>query len=131
VPDAPVSLTENTAVRSSTDNGLTWSVGSHDGGLSVIDYRINKKEQGGAYSVIATGVTTTSYTVTSLTLGITYEFTVEARNSLGYSLESDSVIIFHATAPDIPSAPTTTNSGTNIVISWTAPSENGSVITSY
>jgi len=57
VPDAPVSLTEDNSVRTSTDNGLTWSAGAHDGGLTVIDYRINQREQGGSYSVIASGVT--------------------------------------------------------------------------
>jgi hypothetical protein len=65
-------------VRTSTTNGLTWSPGSHDGGLTVDDYRINQKVQGGSYSVVATGVTSTSYTVTDLTIGTTYEFTVES-----------------------------------------------------
>lgn len=40
VPDAPLSLTEDNSVRSSTDNGLTWSPGAHDGGYAVINYRI-------------------------------------------------------------------------------------------
>ena len=39
--------------------------------------------------------------------------------------------VFHAIAPDTPLAPTTANSGTNIVINWTAPSNNGADITSY
>lgn len=41
MPDAPVSLAEDTTPRTSTTNGLTWSAGAHDGGLSIIDYRIN------------------------------------------------------------------------------------------
>jgi len=39
--------------------------------------------------------------------------------------------ILHAIGPDTPSSPTTTNSGANAVISWTAPKKNGSTITSY
>jgi fibronectin type 3 domain-containing protein len=124
-------LIEDTSVRTSTENGLTWSEGAHDGGLNVIDYRINQKVQGGSYSVIAVGVATTSYTVTSLSLGTTYEFTVEARNNDGYSSESSSVTLFHATAPDTPATPSTSNTGTDIVVSWSAPSDNGSTITSY
>jgi hypothetical protein len=78
VPDAPLNLAEDTSVRTSTTNGLTWSTGVLDGGQAVSDYRINQRVQGGSYSVIATGVTLTSYTVTGLTLGTTYEFTVES-----------------------------------------------------
>jgi hypothetical protein len=57
VPDAPLNLAENNSVRTSTNNGLTWSPGVLDGGQAVINYRINQKVQGGSYSVIATGVT--------------------------------------------------------------------------
>jgi len=36
------------------------------------------------------------------------------------------------TAPSIPAAPTTVNSGTNVTINWATPSSNGgSTITSY
>lgn len=41
VPDAPINLAEDNSVRTSTDNGLTWSPGAHDGGLTIDDYRIN------------------------------------------------------------------------------------------
>jgi hypothetical protein len=44
VPDAPLSLTEDNSVRTSTTNGLSWSPGVLDGGLPVIDYRVNQKE---------------------------------------------------------------------------------------
>ena len=39
--------------------------------------------------------------------------------------------ILHAIAPESPSAPTTTNVDTNVVIDWTAPTDNGATITSY
>lgn len=100
MPDAPINLAEDLAQRSATSIHLTWSEGAHNGGLSVIDYRINQRIQGGSYSVVATGVTPTSYTALSLALGTTYEWTIEARNSDGYSLESLSITILHANAPD-------------------------------
>lgn len=64
-------------------------------------------------------------------MGTTYEFTVEARNSVGYSTSSVSVAFLHALPPEAPSAPTTTNSETNVIIDWTEPLNNGSPITSY
>lgn len=76
-------------------------------------------------------MTTLSYTVTGLQLGNTYEFTVEARNSVGFSSASSSVTIFHAMAPDAPNTPTTTNQGTNIIVDWDEPVNNGAAINRY
>ena len=56
---------------------------------------------------------------------------VEASNSNGYGYDSTDFTILHAIAPEVPSAPTTTNSGTSVVIDWVAPIDNGSPITSY
>lgn len=80
---------------------------------------------------MASGISTTSYTVTGLTLGTSYEFTVEARNTNGYSSVSSSLSLLHGLAPATPSAPTTTVSGANIVIDWSEPTINGASITSY
>lgn len=83
------------------------------------------------YLVVATDVTTTNYIVTSLVIGTTYEFTIEAMNADGYSDPSASLILLHALAPDVPTNPTSTNEDTGIVLSWTPPADNGDPITSY
>ena len=70
--------------RTSTDIGLTWSEGASNGGLTVIDYRISKRVEGGSYLMIASGIIPTSYTATGLSIGLTYDFQIEARNSNGY-----------------------------------------------
>lgn len=80
---------------------------------------------------MADGIATTSFTGTGLVLGTQYEFIVEARNINGYSSASNSLTILHAIAPEQPSSPTSSNTGTEIVINWTAPSDNGAEITSY
>jgi hypothetical protein len=131
VPDAPISVAEYQAQRSSSTIGLTWSDGSSNGGLAVIDYRINQRVQGGSYSVIASGISTQSYTATGLTLGTIYEFTVEARNTNGHGNPSTDFTILHALIPETITTSTTTNSEYNVIIDWTAPSENGSTITFY
>jgi predicted phage tail protein len=124
-------LAEEISQRTSSTDGLTWSNGINNGGVPIIDYRINMREQGGSYSVIATGITSQSYTVIGLVLGTTYEFTVEAQNSVGFSNPSTSVSFLHAIVPEAPATPSTTNSGTNIVVDWSEPSNNGAEITSY
>lgn len=81
--------------------------------------------------MFADGITSTNSVLTGLTLGITYELTVEARNSLGYSSPSETLSFLHALVPETPDAPTTANSGQDIIITWTAPSDNGSALLSY
>lgn len=100
-------------MRTSTTDGLTWSDGFNNGGVVILDYRIKRRESGTAdpYVTVDTGIIGQSQTLTGLTLGVTYDFTVEARNSVGYSDTSDSITILHAIPPEKPIAPTTTNAG--------------------
>lgn len=95
------------------------------------DYRVSMREQGGTFEVIGYVVPQKSITAFDLVLGTTYEFKVEARNEIGYSSASEIYSILHALAPEQPSAPTSENSGTDVLISWTAPGERGSAIASY
>ena len=64
-------------------------------------------------------------------MGKTYRFTVAARNSVGYSIQSSSVSILAAEFPGQPPKPVTTLVGTNVLIEWDAPSSGGSPITYY
>jgi hypothetical protein len=66
-----------------------------------------------------------------LTQGTSYKFRVQARNSFGYSLESDTVEILAAEVPATPLAPTTIFNREYITIDWTAPDDHGATITSY
>jgi hypothetical protein len=78
VPDSPVNVAEDISVRTSTTDGLTWEDGVNNGGVPIIDYRINIREQGTQdYNMHASGVTDKSFTLTGLSLGTTYEITIE------------------------------------------------------
>jgi hypothetical protein len=88
VPDPPINLAEDVSERTSTNLGLTWSEAAFNGGSAITDYRVKQRVVDGTWSTIAFGVLTTSHTVTGLTLGTIYEFTIEARNSAGYSATS-------------------------------------------
>jgi hypothetical protein len=121
VPDAPVSLTNVPEITDESKIKFTWVDGASDGGTSVIDYKLFYAKQGEAFTELAVGVLTQSYT-TSVTLdsGDNYEFKVQSRNSVGYSLDSETIVIRAARIPDAPISlandPTTT---TDQIISFT------------
>jgi hypothetical protein len=51
---------------------LSWSKADFFGGAEIIDYRISISQSGGAYSVLASNVVSSSYTAIDLTAGVTY-----------------------------------------------------------
>ena len=79
---------------------------------------------------------TQSYTVTGLTSGKTYQFRVEARNSIGYSNYSNVITAIAAIVPSAPPAPSTIMDVNNVIITWNPPSiasqtDYGSAIIGY
>ena len=56
---------------------------------------------------------------------------MKARNSVGYSLDSDVISVIAASLPDVPTNLITTIDGENVLISWTPASNGGSPLTSY
>ena len=80
VPTTPLALANNVVVTTSGIVGLTWTAPASNGGSPVVDYQISYTSVGGIYSVLATGIITTSYTASSLTADGVYTFKVTARN---------------------------------------------------
>ena len=68
VPDSPVGLANVPSITNSQQIGLTWTAPTFNGGSDLIDYRVwyDNGFSGSIYWVVATGLTTTSYTVTNL-----------------------------------------------------------------
>lgn len=60
--------------------------------------------QGNSFSELATGLTSASYQATGLTTGTIYEFKVESRNVVGYSLLSDALTLTSAWIPAVPTS---------------------------
>lgn len=51
-------------MRTASTDGLTWDDGVNNGGVEILDYRVNQKAEGETeFTVVATGVLTKSYTV--------------------------------------------------------------------
>src|SRR5207245_1939114 len=90
---------------------------------------------GVAQTAILTNSTSTSFTVTGLTNGTTYTFTVAAINAIGTGPDSTASSAFTPTAPTPPTAPSGVSGSPRdsaVVLGWTAPaSDGGSSITGY
>jgi len=120
VPAAPTGLTATTA--SSTQINLSWTASTGATSYNILSSTTN----GGPYSQIAGGVTTTSYSNTGLTASTTYYYVVQAVDSGGTSANSSqaSATTSASSCSAVPSAPTglaasgTTSSSTTL--SWTA-----------
>ena len=73
----------------------------------------------------------TTRTATPVTPGQVYRFRVRAKNEHGWGPPGAETSVYAADIPDVPSAPLTARSGTNIRISWTAPNAHGLTIDEY
>jgi len=109
---------------------MTWTAPSVVGGTAVIDYRISWDQGGSSYAVLATGITTTSYSTTAtLTANTVYKFKVESRNAYGYSTSFSNEVSIRAAA--VPTAPLSlaNNAGVTasgiVGVTWSAPSSDG------
>jgi hypothetical protein len=133
VPSAPLSLANDPSVTTYAVIGLIWDVCSNDGGDSVIDYTIYYTIEGSVtFEVLEEGYLGTTYTtVTPLVTGTTYQFMVQARNTVGLGAYSSTVNVLLAQVPDQPTNVMTELEGDSFVVSWTAPSDGGSAITAY
>ena len=58
VPFAPVGVSNNLAVTSASQIGITWTDGSQDGGASVQDYQVSYDQSNGNYVILGSGLRT-------------------------------------------------------------------------
>jgi len=124
-PDAP---TMNAAAPGDGYAFVSFSAPSSDGRSPITGYTVTASPGGAT----ATG-TSTVLTVTGLTNGTTYTFTVHATNAVGNSGESAaSNPVTPASVPGAPTIGSATAGGASATVSFTAPSSNGgNAITGY
>ncbi len=128
VPGAP---TLNTASPGDTQVSLAWTAPASDGGSVITGYLATASPGGATCSTSGA----TLCTVTGLTNGISYSFSVTATNAAGNGPASNSLSATPTATPTSPGAPTlntATPGDTQVALSWSAPaSDGGSVITGY
>jgi len=113
-PDPPTGLT---ATPGNGQVTLSWNPSA---GATSYDVK-RSTTSGGPYTVIANDITTTSYTNTGLTNGVTYYFVVSAANSEGESPNSAEVSATpQLPVPPVPTGLTATPGNGQVALAWNA-----------
>ena len=106
MPNSP----ENLAVVTQSTTAITfsWDESSNNGGSLVTDFSVYWNAGSGTtytLKVASTGVSPTQTTITSITPGTVYSFTVTATNAAGPSLQSTPLSSYAASLPTAPGTP--------------------------
>ncbi|MFA6290803.1 MAG: fibronectin type III domain-containing protein [Victivallales bacterium] len=126
IPGAPTAVN---AVRGNTQATVRFTTPSSNGGAPITSYTVTSS---GTTAVTATGANS-PLTVTGLTNGKSYTFTVKATNAVGTGPASAaSPAVTPATVPAAPAIVTVTAGVLQAKVAFTPPSTNGgSAITGY
>lgn len=99
---------------------LSWSGSA---GTTPITYNIYRGTSSGGESLLASNLTSTSYTDTGVTNGTTYYYQVTATNSVSTSARSAQVSATPqaaASAPSVPTGLTATGGNGSVALTWSA-----------
>ena len=105
--------------------------GTTAGNAAILSYTLYWDNGSGTPNIALLDSLVTTFTVTGLTEGATYLFTVRASNIYGHGASSNQVAILAATTPDVMAAPTTALSANAIVVAWAVPGTGGLPIDRY
>lgn len=129
---SPTKVTGLTATATTSSVELNWNTPTDDGGVPIDHYRVDVYDADGNLVDVQFS-NTTSFTEQNLLPGTDYTFVVTAVNLYNYN--SNTVSVNATTLSTVPGQVQGTQlipTGTNSVVSWSAPqSDGGSPITGY
>ncbi|WP_153504840.1 N,N-dimethylformamidase beta subunit family domain-containing protein [Cumulibacter manganitolerans] len=132
-PTAPAAPSGVTATAGDTSATVSWTA-PPNGGSAITKYTVTPYAgtTAGTPVTVTGNPPATGTTVTGLTNGTSYTFTVTATNAVGTGPASDpSNAVVPAAAPGAPTAVVATAGVRSATVTWTAPSDGGSAITGY
>ncbi|GAA3723012.1 hypothetical protein GCM10022399_44240 [Terrabacter ginsenosidimutans] len=134
-PTAPAAPTSVTATAGDKQATVSWTAPAN-GGSAITSYTVTPYAgtTAGTPTTVSGSPPATTTTVTGLTNGTAYTFKVSATNAIGTGPDSAASTAVTPTGPTAPAAPTgvtATAGDKQATVSWTAPSNGGSAITSY
>lgn len=126
-PSVPRSVSASAGNAQAT---VSWTAPSSNGGSAITGYRVTTSPGNGTTTV---GAAATSATITGLTNGTAYTFTVLAFNAAAEGpASSPTTPITPSAPPGAPTAVSATSGNGQATVSWTAPSsDGGSAVTGY
>jgi hypothetical protein len=128
-PSAPSAVT---ASAGNTTASVSWTAPSSNGGSAITSYTVTPYIGASAQTPLEVSASTTSTSITGLTNGTSYTFTVTATNTLGNGPASEhSNAVTPATTPATPTTVTASPGNASATVKWSAPANGGSPITSY
>ncbi|MFI6317488.1 fibronectin type III domain-containing protein [Nonomuraea sp. NPDC050556] len=123
VPGAPTGVSAAPGDRQAT---VSWTAPA-DGGSPITAYAVTTNPAGGTVAISGT-----TATVTGLTNGVAYTFTVKASNAVGAGpVSSPSLPVTPRTIPATPTGVRVVPGDASATVSWSAPADGGSPITAY
>jgi titin len=119
-PDSPSDVT---AVAGNASVTVSWSAPASDGGSPITSYGVVSSPDGRTARAVGSA---TSATVSGLTNGTSYTFTVVATNAAGDSAPSAaSNAVTPSRVPDAPTNVVAAAGDASASVSWTAPADDG------
>ena len=137
-PTAPAAPAVAGISGSTTSLTVSWTAPTNTGKPAITSYDVQYRQgTTGAFTNGPQDATGTSATITGLMASTLYQVQVRATNAEGdsaWSASGSGTTGTTATAPVAPAAPTVaavTGSSTSLAVSWIAPADGGSAITTY
>ena len=136
-PGAPTITSLSVGGTSATDNASGYATirysGTVENGASISSFTLFATPDTGTVisAVVNLAAGTRTSTITGLTLGSRYTFTVKATNSIGSSVDSNAISKTPTANPEAPTNLIVTPGNATLTATWTAPNLGGATFTSY